>query len=902
MHVFVPLQQHAASQSAPSPRPTDASGVERAQSCNTFEHAPRTSEFTGDSQGELHGFRGGRDNVSGSGPASCGGCAGSRCGVKCGSGFGSGCGSSASNGSSLSGPPSPARRSKLSLTPVDDEFSSVPQDDVEELRMLDDSSAEPWLTCFLVVGFDVDKGQVVESCVPQFALTDSEKESVCFHAMPDSAASGSGREDSIFTFRIVRRSVLNNDLQHQQQHPSDRSDNIPRRSSASHRVLRSRPSTLTTNDQPSSISSRSLLLAHSLFRQSPDPNTPRGCLQKALVLVTSTPYLTVPHILLNALANHAVVFGKPALERAIADVSAWPDPRVQTDARALSMRFLNFELAISLPRSFLSSFAAPQAAVRVSPSVIVDAVGSISSRISLVEDSNPAQGQHFALSPVKKHHHGLAYRRMLFARGSHVDHLRNDDNGADVGSSLPDVEAMSIALASASAHTTSMPSPAIPIASAIALTDDIPEQDLNRVREGANCNLGGMHTTRSDDRLQQHQQQEMDRHAGASPASVTRCWPLCTPSPNPSAPPFHEVDLMRALLGVHDKVWALWEIVALGEPLVVIAPTPSQSSAAVLAIIGLIHPLPFVGDWRPYFCIQDPDFPRLAMSKSVQTTLPRGAVYGITSTHVLSAINFPHVLTILGADNESVNQVALKSGLKTPHRTHVHRSRQLSRAMQSSIAAQRKRDENATTAAAFDVRTCLLDRVTRPVLRAFDRYLVPTWGDDCRALMDEPYASDPFGRSLRLVDLDPDTFPTPEDLEAPGVLGLFKTGAVSRTRAKAFYQRFLCGPVFKAWWKATRRFAERECKLLHRNHMLEACVRRTGVIMTQLDASANDIDAERQDSIVELSLRIRMEITTASKSDEILRDRLSTLQHDLIHALPVALRQSVGGDAFVSNH
>ncbi|KAL0093744.1 hypothetical protein F4703DRAFT_1730783 [Phycomyces blakesleeanus] len=55
-------------------------------------------------------------------------------------------------------------------------------------------------------------------------------------------------------------------------------------------------------------------------------------------------------------------------------------------------------------------------------------------------------------------------------------------------------------------------------------------------------------------------------------------------------------------------LWLLWELMLLAEPLVVFAPDPTVCSEAVVSLVDLINPIPYCGDYRPYFTIQDTDF------------------------------------------------------------------------------------------------------------------------------------------------------------------------------------------------------------------------------------------------------------------------------------------------------
>ncbi|KAJ2447642.1 hypothetical protein GGF42_005385, partial [Coemansia sp. RSA 2424] len=66
--------------------------------------------------------------------------------------------------------------------------------------------------------------------------------------------------------------------------------------------------------------------------------------------------------------------------------------------------------------------------------------------------------------------------------------------------------------------------------------------------------------------------------------------------------------LFRSFRDTLDDLWVCWELMILGEPLVVLADTPSRCSEAVVGLVDIIFPITYCGDYRPYFTIQDPDF------------------------------------------------------------------------------------------------------------------------------------------------------------------------------------------------------------------------------------------------------------------------------------------------------
>ncbi|CAI5492141.1 unnamed protein product [Closterium sp. Naga37s-1] len=121
----------------------------------------------------------------------------------------------------------------------------------------------------------------------------------------------------------------------------------------------------------------------------------------------------------------------------------------------------------------------------------------------------------------------------------------------------------------------------------------------------------------------------------------------CMHPPHATTPQgiFHDADVFGILRGVAAQLWVLWELLLLGEPLLVIAPTPAQCSEAVAALVGLIAPLPCSQDFRPYFTIHDPDFPALNALRDGDA-LP-AVVLGVTNLFFLKALkHLPHVLSV----------------------------------------------------------------------------------------------------------------------------------------------------------------------------------------------------------------------------------------------------------------
>ncbi|KAH7618742.1 putative Protein DENND6A [Nannochloris sp. 'desiccata'] len=89
----------------------------------------------------------------------------------------------------------------------------------------------------------------------------------------------------------------------------------------------------------------------------------------------------------------------------------------------------------------------------------------------------------------------------------------------------------------------------------------------------------------------------------------------------PAAGLFTDADIFTPFAGQMKNMWTLWEILLLGEPLLVASPTPLACSAACAALASLLAPLPYSADYRPYFTIHDPAFRPFASGAMPNTSI-----------------------------------------------------------------------------------------------------------------------------------------------------------------------------------------------------------------------------------------------------------------------------------------
>ncbi|XP_045411300.1 protein DENND6B isoform X2 [Lemur catta] len=168
----------------------------------------------------------------------------------------------------------------------------------------------------------------------------------------------------------------------------------------------------------------------------------------------------------------------------------------------------------------------------------------------------------------------------------------------------------------------------------------------------------------------------------------------------------HELDLFRCFRPVLTHVQTLWELMLLGEPLVVLAPSPDVSSEMVLALTSCLQPLKFCCDFRPYFTIHDSEFKEF----TTRAQAPPNVVLGVTNPFFIKTLqHWPHILRVgePRMSGDLPKQVKLKKpsrlktldtkpGLYTSYTAHLHRDKALLKRLLKGV--QRKRPSDTQSA------------------------------------------------------------------------------------------------------------------------------------------------------------------------------------------------------------
>ncbi|XP_062610729.1 protein DENND6A-like, partial [Saccostrea cucullata] len=108
-------------------------------------------------------------------------------------------------------------------------------------------------------------------------------------------------------------------------------------------------------------------------------------------------------------------------------------------------------------------------------------------------------------------------------------------------------------------------------------------------------------------------------------------------------PSLYEIDIFSSFQTILPHIQMLWELVLSGEPLVVMAASPSVTSAAVQALVSLIGPQKYCCDYRPYFTIHDSEFKEY----TTKTQAPPSVILGVTNPFFAKTLqHWPHIIRI----------------------------------------------------------------------------------------------------------------------------------------------------------------------------------------------------------------------------------------------------------------
>uniref|UniRef100_A0A8D0AXG4 DENN/MADD domain containing 6Aa n=1 Tax=Sander lucioperca TaxID=283035 RepID=A0A8D0AXG4_SANLU len=276
-------------------------------------------------------------------------------------------------------------------------------------------------------------------------------------------------------------------------------------------------------------------------------------------------------------------------------------------------------------------------------------------------------------------------------------------------------------------------------------------------------------------------------------------------------PTIHEVDLFRCFYPVFFHIQMLWELVLLGEALVVMAPSPAESSDTVLALVSCISPLRYCSDFRPYFTIHDSEFKEY----TTRTQAPPSVILGVTNPFFAKTLqHWPHIIRIgdMKQAGEMAKQMKVKKlknlktldskpGVYTAYKPYLNKDEEIIKQLQKGV--QQKRPSAAQNAI---LRRYFLE-LTQSFIIPLERYVA--------SLM-------PLQKSISPWKSPPQLRPF---IQQDFMKTLEKAGPQLTSRLKGdwigLYRHFLKSPNFDGWFRNRRREMTQKLEALHLEALCE---------------------------------------------------------------------------------
>ncbi|XP_019399388.1 PREDICTED: protein DENND6B isoform X1 [Crocodylus porosus] len=277
-------------------------------------------------------------------------------------------------------------------------------------------------------------------------------------------------------------------------------------------------------------------------------------------------------------------------------------------------------------------------------------------------------------------------------------------------------------------------------------------------------------------------------------------------------PTIHELDLFRCFQPLLIHIQMLWELMLLGEPVVVMAPSPTVSSEIVLALTSCLAPLKYCCDYRPYFTIHDSEF----REYTTRTQAPPNIVVGVTNPFFIKTLqHWPHILRVgeLKMSGDLPKQVKVKKlaklktldtkpGIYTSYKTFLHKDKTLIKRLLKGI--QRKRPSEVQSAL---LRRHLLE-LTQSFIIPLEHYIA--------SLMPLQRAITPWKNPPQIRPFRQEDFMKTLEHAGPQLTCVLKGDWLG------LYRRFFKSPNFDGWYRQRHKEMTQKLEALHLEAICEA--------------------------------------------------------------------------------
>ncbi|KAN0120747.1 hypothetical protein V8E52_004016 [Russula decolorans] len=244
-------------------------------------------------------------------------------------------------------------------------------------------------------------------------------------------------------------------------------------------------------------------------------------------------------------------------------------------------------------------------------------------------------------------------------------------------------------------------------------------------------------------------------------------------------PPITARSLIQIFEASLSHLWSIWECLVLCEPIIIFGQSPVWTSDAIWWLRDVIRPIPWAGDFRPYFTIHDKEYKTLVNEKAPKS----GLLLGVTNPFFeKTCSHWPHVLTLGGKPNRQdppARFAGPSPGWKTKtHKRYTSKDRQLLRTLETAAGSG---NAKALAEASFNLHRHFSSR-SAALLGPLNRYL--------NTLIPRPSET---STGLRLKSFNNVNFFA--SLKTHGAVLPFRSG----TKQREFYERWLRTPAFGIW-------------------------------------------------------------------------------------------------------
>ncbi|KAI0308843.1 hypothetical protein OF83DRAFT_1072912, partial [Amylostereum chailletii] len=247
------------------------------------------------------------------------------------------------------------------------------------------------------------------------------------------------------------------------------------------------------------------------------------------------------------------------------------------------------------------------------------------------------------------------------------------------------------------------------------------------------------------------------------------------------------IDSSLTLFGASaTHLWSIWECLVLCEPILIIGPSPAMTSQAVWWLRDLFRPIPWAGDFRPYFTIHDKDHDTLVNNNPPKA----GLLLGVTNPFFAKACgHWPHTLSLGMALNRSRDNAAPAAGpppgwVTSTHKRFISKDRQVLQQMEEAFRS-RPEIRKPLPQVSLTLRRHFSSR-TAALLVPLNRYLNTLIPSPVEISRDHsaPHRLRPFNNTHFLASLKAHGTPLP-----------FR----SSSKQRQFYEQWLRTPAFGLW-------------------------------------------------------------------------------------------------------